>query len=91
MIDEVSNIHSPPLQRPQKPLVAGALARVYIRRNADPASIQRLKERLAEDGTGEWGFGQRGAWMTIDVAAPEDLRLIRTEFYRLIDGWQELS
>ncbi len=87
---DVSNFRPPPLQRPQRPLVAGAVARVYIRRNADPAAVERIKRHLKRIGRGEYGFGQRGKWTTIDVAAPEDLLLIRKEFARLIDGWQEL-
>jgi hypothetical protein len=77
--------------QPHKPIVAGAVARVYIRSNADPAAIERIKQRLKTIAHGEYGFGQRGAWTTIELSAAEDLRLMRTEFPRLMDGWQELS
>jgi hypothetical protein len=88
--DDVSGFRSQPLPRPAKPLVADAVARVYIRRNADPAAIERIKQHLKGVARGEYRFGQRGAWTTIDVATVEDLLLIRTGFQRLIDGWQEL-
>ncbi len=66
------------------------MARVYVRRNADPAAIQRIEHRLKKRARGEYRFGQRGAWTTIDVTASEDLLLIRKEFAHLIDGWREL-
>ena len=74
-----------------KPPASEAVARVYVRRNADPSAIQRIRRYLKSRARAHYAFGERGAWTTIDVQAPDDLDLIRHEFYRLIDGWQDLS
>ena len=71
--------------------VSDAVARVFVRRNADPAALQRIRRYLKSRARPHYAFGERGAWTTIDVEAPDDLELIRHEFYRLIDGWQDLS
>jgi hypothetical protein len=74
-----------------KPPVGAAVARIYVRRNADPAALQRIRRYLKSRARAHYAFAERGAWTTIDVQAPDDLELIRHEFYRLIDGWQDLS
>jgi hypothetical protein len=87
----VSRSRAGPPGPPVQPLATDAAARIYVRRNADPSAIRRIKRRLKSRHRAEYVFGQRGDWTTIDVVALDDLQLIRKEFYRLIDGWQELS
>jgi hypothetical protein len=87
----VSRSRAGPLGPPDRTPATSLAARIYIRRNADPAAIKRIERYLKSRHRADYAFGQRGAWTIIDVAAADDLQLIRKQFYRLIDGWQELS
>jgi hypothetical protein len=76
-----------------EPLIDGAIARVFIRRDASRRSLRRLAICL-ERGAGRYAMGRVGSarsgyWSTVDLVEKRDLEQLRIKARRLIDGWRE--
>jgi hypothetical protein len=96
MKDRIHGINDDPRNSDQKPRLPGAVARVFIRRNASRQSLRKIDTFLAKTAVGRYAIGQSGSarsgyWPTIVVTEQRDLDRIRREFQRLIDGWKELT
>ena len=77
-----------------EPSIDGAIARVFIRRDASTRSLRRLALYLKRSAYGAYAMGQVGSarsgyWSTIDVVERRDLDQLRIKARRLIDGWKE--
>jgi hypothetical protein len=77
-----------------EPTIEGAIARVFIRRDASNRSLRRLARCLKRSAAGAYAMGQVGSarsgyWSTIDLADRRDLDQLRIKARRLIDGWKE--
>ena len=79
-----------------EPSIDGAIARVFIRRDASNRSLRRLALCLKRSATGAYAMGQVGSarsgyWSTIDLVDRRDLDQLRIKARRLIDGWKEFG
>jgi hypothetical protein len=79
-----------------KPSIDGAIARVFIRRDASTRSLRRLALYLKRSAAGAYALGQVGSarsgyWSTIDLVDRRDLDRLRIKARRLIDGWKEFG
>jgi hypothetical protein len=77
-----------------EPLIDGAIARVFIRRDASTRSLRCLASCLERGAAGRYAMGQVGSarsgyWPTIDLVEKRDLDQLRIKARRLIDGWTE--
>jgi hypothetical protein len=77
-----------------EPLLEGAIARVFIRRDASERSLRRLGICLRRSAAGAYALGRTGSarsgyWTTVDLAKRSDLDQLRVKARRLIDGWKE--
>jgi hypothetical protein len=89
-------IDDDPRNSDQKSRLPGAIARVFIRRNASRQSLRKIDAFLAKTAVGRYAIGQSGSarsgyWPTIVVTERRDLDRLRREVPRLIDGWKELA
>jgi len=78
-----------------EPSLKGAIARVFIRRDASTRSLRRLALCLKRKANGTYAMGRSGSarsgyWSTVDLVDRRDLDRLRIEARRLIDGWKEL-
>ena len=78
----------------EEPSIKGAIARVFIRRDASVRSLRRLALCLKRSATGAYAMGKAGSarsgyWSTIDLVDRRDLDRLRVKARRLIDGWRE--
>jgi hypothetical protein len=76
-----------------EPLIDGAIARVFIRRDASTRSLRRLAICLRRSATGAYAVGRAGSprsgyWTTVDIEMRSDLDQLRAKARRLIDGWR---
>ena len=79
-----------------EPLIEGAIARVFIRRDASTRALRRLGICLKRGAVGAYALGRAGSarsgyWTTVDLARRSDLDLLRVKARRLIDGWKEFD
>ena len=79
-----------------EPSIDGAIARVFIRRDASTRSLRRLALYLKRSAAGAYALGQVGSarsgyWSTIDLVDRRDLDRLRIKARRLIDGWKEFG
>jgi hypothetical protein len=78
------------------PLIEGAIARVFIRRDASTRTLRRVETCLKRWAAGAYAIGRVGSarsgyWPTIDLVDRSDLDQLRIKARRLIDGWREFS
>lgn len=79
-----------------EPSIDGAIARVFIRRDASTRSLRRLALCLKRSAVGAYAVGKVGSarsgyWSTIDLVDRRDLDQLRVKARRLIDGWKEFG
>ncbi|MFC4172720.1 hypothetical protein ACFOYU_11705 [Microvirga sp. GCM10011540] len=79
-----------PVGRRDVPLVDGAIARVYLRREISVSQLRQMREHLDSRAQGQFAFGSVLKWTVIELDREEDLLSIREYFPRLIDGWRVL-
>ena len=77
-----------------EPLIEGAIARVFIRRDASDRTLRRLRICLRRSAVGAYAVGRTGSprsgyWTTVDVEKRSDLDQLRAKARRLIDGWKD--
>ena len=76
--------------------IAGAVARIFLRRDASHHALQQMQGFLETSVTGDYATGQAGSprmgyWYVIDVTDRRDLDQIRAKAPHLIDGWMEFN
>jgi hypothetical protein len=89
-------VNSSEPDRDETPPLQGAIARLFIRRDASSQSLQDIEAFLKKAAVGEYAIGQAGSirsgyWPTIDVTNRRDLDRVRAKARHLIDGWKELT
>ena len=70
-----------------EPLIDGAIARVFIRRDASTRSLRR-RSATGAYAVGRAGSPRSGYWTTVDIEMRSDLDQLRAKARRLIDGWR---
>ncbi|MBM0202947.1 hypothetical protein JNW90_07440 [Micromonospora sp. STR1s_5] len=67
----------------------GAVARIFIRREASSEALARIKRHLVEKACGQYAFASFGEWTALDLERPEDALLVRRDLKAYVDGWKE--
>jgi hypothetical protein len=93
-LDPGEEVHTVALDK--EPLLEGAIARVFIRRDASARTLRRLGICLKRWAVGAYALGRTGSarsgyWTIVDLATRSDLDQLRVKARRLIDGWKEFQ
>jgi hypothetical protein len=92
-VNPSANGGADPVVVDDEPLIEGAMARVFIRRDASDRTLRRLRICLRRSAVGAYAVGRTGSprsgyWTTVDVEKRSDLDQLRVKARRLIDGWK---
>jgi hypothetical protein len=93
-VNPSANGGADPVVVDDEPLIEGAIARVFIRRDASDRTLRRLRICLRRSAVGAYAVGRTGSprsgyWTTVDVEKRSDLDQLRAKARRLIDGWKD--